>query len=185
MSINRTDALQISRRYATAMFALALEAKKEQALVDEFSVLATAITNNAKLAETLSNPTVTHVQKSAVLAALMKKAGALTKRAVETIAAGGRADLIPTIADDLRARLATHQGEVEATITSARALSSATQKQLTQALATATGKRVQLKLKEDPKVLGGLCIELGSLRLDATLSGALNTLRGQLLAPTH
>ncbi len=185
MSINRTDALQISRRYATAMFALAMEAKKEQTLVDEVCVLATAITDNDNLAATLANATIAHEKKAAILAALINKADALTKRAVETIASGGRADLIPTIAEDLRARLAAHQGEVEATITSAHALSSTTQKQLAASLATATGKKVTLTLKQDASVLGGLCIELGSLRLDATLSGALNNLREHLLAPTH
>ena len=34
-------------------------------------------------------------------------------------------------------------------------------------------------------LLGGLMVELGSLRLDATLSGALNHMRERLLAPTH
>ena len=183
--MNRTDAIQISRRYATAMFDLAVEAKKEKTLVDEFSTLAEAVTGNEQLAATLANPTIHHSQKAAVLEALVKKGDALTRKAVATIAEGGRADLIPTIADDLEQRLAAHTNEIEATVTSARALSAGTQKQLVQSLAEATGKTVKLKLKEDASVLGGLRIELGSLRLDATLAGALNTMREQLLAPTH
>ena len=118
MSMNRTDAIQISRRYATAMFDLAVEAKKEKILVEDFSVLANAITKS----------------------------------------------------DELSAALA---------------LSAATQKQLSQSLADAAGKKVKLKLKEDTSVLGGVKIELGSLLLDATLAGALNTMREQLLAPTN
>ena len=183
--MNRTDAIQISRRYATAMFDLAIEAKKEKTLVEEFSTLAAAVTGNAELAAALANPTIHHSQKAAVLEALVKKGDNVTRRAVAVIAEGGRADLIPTIAEDLAQRLSAYTNEIEATVTSARALSSATQKQLVQSLAEATGKTVKLKLKEDASVLGGLCIELGSLRLDATLAGALNTMREQLLAPTH
>ena len=183
--MNRTDAIQISRRYATAMFDLAVEAKKEKTLVEEFSTLAKAVTTNAELMAALANPTIPHTQKAAVLEALVAKGDGVTKRAVAVIAEGGRADLIPTIAEDLQRRLAAHLGEVVAVVTSARALSSVTQKQLVQSLAEATGKTVKLKLKEDTNVLGGLCIELGSLRLDATLAGALNTMREQLLAPTH
>ena len=185
MSINRTDALQISRRYATAAFALAVEAKKEQKLVEEIAALAAAMHANDSLQETLANPIITHEQKATVLAQVMKTADALTQRTVAVIARGGRASLIPVVAEQLALLLAAHAGQVEATITSARSLSAATQKQLAQALAKATGKTVHLKLKEDTSVLGGLSIELGSLRLDATLAGALNAMRGHLLATTH
>jgi F-type H+-transporting ATPase subunit delta len=72
--------------------------------------------------------------------------------------------------------------ELEAIVTSARPLSAAIKKQLSESLVAATGKEVQLTLKENPAVLGGLLVELGSLRLDATLAGALTTLRSELLA---
>ncbi|MFZ4540938.1 MAG: ATP synthase F1 subunit delta [Rickettsiales bacterium] len=185
MSTNRTDALHIARRYATAIFDLALEAKKEETVVAEWLTLSAAITQNANLSDALENPVVTVAQKAATLQALIARGDQLTQRAVATVAEGGRAALIPVIAQDLRSRLAAHQGELEALVISARALSATTQKQLVQSLTKATGKTVQLKLKEDPSVLGGLCIELGSLRLDATLSGALNSMREHLLVPTH
>ena len=185
MSINRTDALQISRRYATAAFSLAVEAKKTAVMVEEMHTLAAAMRANTNLHDALSSPIVTHAQKATVLAGLLKKAHPLTQRTADVIARGGRADLIPTIADLLQAMLAAELGQVEATITSAHALTPASQKQLMGALAKATGKTVQLKLKNDPAVLGGVCIELGSLRLDATLAGALSNMRAQLLATTH
>lgn len=185
MSTNRTDALTIARRYATAAFALALAAKKAPQLIEEMNVLAAAIHAQQALSAALSNPILSHAQKAEILKAVLKKADALTARTVDVIARGGRADLIPTIAKQLDAMLAAELGEVEATITSARALSAASQKKLVDSLAKATGKTVQLKLQNDPTVLGGVRIELGSLRLDATLAGALSTMRAQLLANTH
>lgn len=185
MSVHHTDALHISRRYATAIFALAVEAKAAPVVVAELSTLAGAIEASPELTEALANPLVSHAQKAAVLAALIAKANSLTQRAVATIAHGGRASLTPVIAQQLRACLSEHQGQVAAIVTSARALPAATQKQLMESLATATGKTVQLDLREDASVLGGVRIEIGSLRLDATLAGALNSMREQLLAPTH
>ena len=185
MSTNRTESLNISRRYATAIFALATEAKKEAIVIGELNTLADAITKTPALSAALASPMVAPSQKVATLAALMKSADPLTQRAVATIAEGGRAAVIPAIAADLSARLAAAQGEVEALVTSARALNASTQKQLVQSLTKATGKTVKLKLKEDASVLGGLMIELGSMRLDATLSGALTYMRPQLLVPTH
>lgn len=182
LSTNHTDAMQISRRYATAIFSLAVEAKKEPIIVGEIATLAEAMKSSPALAEAMANPTLHHAQKASVLAALCSKADALTKRAVETIAQAGRASLLPTIAEELTRRLAIHQGEAEAIITSARPLAASAQKQLAKALADATGKRVKLTLKEDAAVLGGVRIELGSLRLDATLAGALTQMKTQLLA---
>jgi len=183
--MNRTDALQISRRYATAAFALAQETNKAALLVGQMAVLASAIRDNQNLAAALSNPTINHEQKAEVQAQLLNNADALTARTVAVVAHAGRADLLGAIAQQLHEMLARQQGQVEATVTSARALSPASQKHIAAALAKATGKTVQLKLENDPAVLGGVRIELGSLRLDATLAGALATMRAQLLATTH
>ncbi len=185
MSTNRTDALQISRRYATAVFSLATEAGNASVVVAEIGLLAAAIQDSAPLREALANPMISHTQKADVLAALLKTANPLTQRAVAVVARAGRAGLIPVLAEQLHGLLTAHQGEVEAVITSARPLNAQTQQQLVASLATATGKTVQLKLVEDPAVLGGLSIQLGSLRLDATLAGALHSMREQLLAPTY
>jgi F-type H+-transporting ATPase subunit delta len=180
-----TEALPIARRYATAIFALAREAKSESATTADFGTLAAAIRGDAALADALGNPTIANEKKAAVLAALAAKADPLARRAIDSIALGGRASILPVIADQLARMLAAHQGELAATVVSARPLSAAVKQQLSKSLAAATGKEVKLELKEDASVLGGLLIELGSLRLDATLSGALNQMREQLLAPTH
>jgi F-type H+-transporting ATPase subunit delta len=185
LSVHASDATSISRRYATAIFALAAEAKSDATVVGEMEVLARAITGHAPLAETLANPLVSNSQKAKVLAVLISKADTLTQRAVAIVAEGGRASLIPAISTRLSDMLREAQGEVEAVVTSARALSATTKKQLLQSLTKATGKTVKLNLKEDASVLGGLRVEVGSMRLDATLAGALNAMREQLFAPTH
>lgn len=182
MSISRTDAIAAARRYTTAIFALATEKKQETVVVDEISTIGAAITESAELAAALANPLINREQKAAVLAALAKSANPLTQRAIATIADGGRAEIIPVIAELLRAELAAQKGELVAEVTSARALTPAMQKQLSAALAKATGKDVRMQLKEDPSVLGGVAIQLGSLRLDATLAGALTTMRAELIA---
>ena len=123
--------------------------------------------------------------KSDVLAAIAKSADPLTARAIQTLATGGRAELLPTLAELLRAKLSAHRGELVATVTSARPLSANVQRQLETSLANATGKAVQIQLHQDPEILGGLVVQMGSLRLDASLAGALNTMRAHLHAPAH
>lgn len=182
MSNTRTDSTAIATRYATAIFSLATEAKNEAIIVDELAQIAGLTTTHAELHEALHSPLISRADKAAVLADIAKKAGTLTQQSLAIIAEGGRADLLPEVVEILKQKLAETHGEIIAEITSARPLSESVQQQLIQSLARATGKKVQLELKQDPAVLGGVAIQFGSLRLDATLAGALTTMRASLIA---
>lgn len=182
VSISRTDAIAAARRYATAIFALAAEVGQEAVVTAELSTLAAATESHAELRAALANPLISRTEKSSVLAAMAASAAPLTQRSVAVVAGGGRAEILPAIAEVLRGMLAEKQGQLVAEITSARPLSPTIQKQLGEALAKATGKTVQMQLTEDESVLGGVAIQLGSMRLDATLAGALSTMRAELVA---
>lgn len=181
----RTSPSTIAARYATAIFALAVEAKKEAVVVEEIGALGDAVSANAELKTALSSPLLGRTAKGELLAVLSKKANKITEQSLAVLAAQGRADILPYLAKQLRAKLAEAKGELVAEVETARPLSAAVQKQLTAALSKATGKDVQLAITEKPELLGGVAIQLGSQRLDASLSAALNTLRKNLLAPTN
>jgi F-type H+-transporting ATPase subunit delta len=182
MSSNRTERLNIASRYAEAIFSLALAAKKEETVVGALVALSEAIEAHDAAKDTLANPMLTRAAKADFLAALLTKADALAVDAVKTIAAQGRAEVLPEIAELLAKKLAEHKDEMSAEVTSARALSAGEQKEVAAALAKATGKSVKLKLTEDASVIGGLKIRLGSHMLDGTVATALKLMRQQLLA---
>jgi F-type H+-transporting ATPase subunit delta len=64
-----------------------------------------------------------------------------------------------------------------ARVHTARPLDEASRAQLVASLATLTGKNVELQIAEDPALLGGVLVEVGDLRLDATTRGRLGALR--------
>lgn len=178
----RSNEATIANRYATAIFGLAEEAGKETEIVTTIAAIGDAITEHQNLSDALASPLVTRAEKAAVIGALAKKTDKLTQKALSVVTDQGRGELLPQIAEALLAKLAEKNDVVTAEIESARPLSDAMQKQLTESLERATGKKVALSLKENPELLGGVAIQIGSKRLDATLSAALNNLRGQLLA---
>ena len=184
MSSSRTESLTIAKRYATAMFSLSLAEKNHATLVAEFRALAAALAASPELMVTLKNPLLSRAKKAAVLNSIMAKASALTQQSLGVLAAQGRAEQLPYVAAALDALLAAHEGTVVAEITSARPLSKPVEKQLRDALEKATGKGVTLQLHENPALLGGVAIRIGSHLLDATLAGALSTIRTKLLVPT-
>ncbi|MFZ1062111.1 MAG: F0F1 ATP synthase subunit delta [Acidimicrobiales bacterium] len=63
-----------------------------------------------------------------------------------------------------------------ARVHTARPLDRASQTQLVGSLTTLTGKNVELQIAEEPSLLGGVLVEVGDLRLDATTRGRLGVL---------
>jgi len=63
-----------------------------------------------------------------------------------------------------------------ARVHTARPLDEASQAQLVGSLNTLTGKNVELQIAEEPSLLGGVLVEVGDLRLDATTRGRLGVL---------
>ncbi|PZP86208.1 MAG: ATP synthase F1 subunit delta [Azospirillum brasilense] len=185
MGATRSSASVLANRYATAIFSLATEAKQEALIVEEFSAVARAVEAHAELSAALASPLLDRAAKAEILVAVAKKASPATQQAVRIVAEQGRADVLGRVAQALRSKLARANGEIEAVVESARPLAESVQKQLAESLSKATGKKVQLTLQENPELLGGVAVQIGSQRLDASLSAALNTMRKELLAPTN
>jgi F-type H+-transporting ATPase subunit delta len=64
-----------------------------------------------------------------------------------------------------------------ARVHAARALDDASQAELVRSLSALTGKDVELQIADQPDLLGGVLVEIGDLRLDATTRGRLGALR--------
>ena len=69
------------------------------------------------------------------------------------------------------------RGEITAEVTSARTLSDAQQAALLETLRASVGKKVQLDLKVDPALIGGLVVKVGSRMIDSSLRSKLQRLQ--------
>ena len=76
-----------------------------------------------------------------------------------------------------RALVAQHKGEVTAEVTVAEALKDQHVDALRAALKSVTGKDVDLDIKIDPAILGGLVVKLGSRMVDSSLRTKLNGIK--------
>lgn len=184
MSSSRTDISQIAARYATALFSLADADKALDAVVSDLAVLADAVRGDAALARLLDHPLLSRAAKAEAVCAVLAAQGAhaLTLKAVERIAEGGRLAALPAIYDAFAALLADARGIVHATVISARALTKQEESAIAQQLRDALGKEVVLGLKQDASLIGGLKIRLGSKELDMSIAARLDQIKRALLA---
>lgn len=111
-----------------------------------------------------------------VEALLTGKVHTVTLSLAKFVIEGGRArDVVGTL-DFLVDYVARARDWRVARVHTARPLDDQSQSQLLNSLSALTGKSVELQIDEDPSLLGGVLIEVGDLRLDATTRGRLGTL---------
>ncbi len=71
-----------------------------------------------------------------------------------------------------------------ARVHTARPLDERSRRDLVTSLSSLTGKNVELQIADSPELLGGILVEIGDLRLDATTRGRLGALR-DAVSPGH
>jgi F-type H+-transporting ATPase subunit delta len=119
-----------------------------------------------------------------VQALLADKVDTVTLELARFVIAGGRPrDVVGTL-DYLVDYVARARDWRVARVHTARALDEQSQADLVASLSSLTGKNVELQIADDPELLGGVLVEIGDLRLDATTRGRLGALR-DAVASSH
>ena len=94
----------------------------------------------------------------------------------------GRIEQLPRVAAEFRRLDNARQGITLATATSAAPLNPDEVRALTARMEQLTGGRVELDLKIDPSLLGGLVVRIGDRLIDGSVRGRLERLRNQLVS---
>jgi F-type H+-transporting ATPase subunit delta len=119
-----------------------------------------------------------------VQALLGNKVDAVTLALARFVIEGGRPrDVVGTL-DYLVDYVARARDWRVARVHTARPLDEQSQTDLVTSLSALTGKNVELQIADSPELLGGVLVEIGDLRLDATTRGRLGALR-EAVSPGH
>jgi F-type H+-transporting ATPase subunit delta len=119
-----------------------------------------------------------------VEALLGGKVDAVTLALAKFVVSGGRArDVVGTL-DYLVDYVAKARDWRVARVHTARPLDEQSQADLIASLSALTGKNVELQVADSPELLGGVLVEIGDLRLDATTRARLGALR-EAVSPGH
>jgi F-type H+-transporting ATPase subunit delta len=172
----------LAGRYATAVFELAQEARSVDALEKDFASLRGMIANSADLARLVRSPVFGHEEQGKAMKAVLEAMGTstLATQFVLTLAAKRRLFALVDIIDAFGRLLANQRGEVQAEVTSARALSDAETADLKAVLKAKLGREPRLETKVDPTLLGGLVVKVGSRMIDSSLRTKLTGIRAAM-----
>ena len=167
-------------RYATALFELALDAKAVDAVKADLDRFETMIASSADLHRLVRSPVFGAEEQARALAAVLDKAGigGLAANFLKLVTSNRRLFAVRDMIRGFRALVAKWKGEVAAEVTVAEKLSDQHLDALKSALKSVTGgKAVDLAVKVDPAIIGGLVVKLGSRMVDSSLRTKLNAIK--------
>jgi F-type H+-transporting ATPase subunit delta len=170
------------RIYARALFDAAREKGRLETVREELGDLASALDGVPELAALLVNPETDSKVKADVLERVLGGADELVRNFARLVVEKGRAGELRAIAEEFEALVAAEQHVIDVELTTAHSLSDDEFGRILGRIEQAAGRRVQASRSVDPSLIGGLILQAGSLRLDASVRGRLERLRIQLSA---
>ncbi len=166
-------------RYATALFELARETNAIDAVKADVERFDALIGESADLSRLVRSPVFSADEQLHALTAVLDRAGigGLAARFLKLVTSNRRLFAVRDIIRGYRELVAAHKGEATAEITVAETLKDDHIAALKSALKAISGKDVDLDIKIDPAIIGGLVVKLGSRMIDTSLRTKLNAIR--------
>ena len=169
------------RMYARSLFQAAREQDKLDVVNRELGEFTAAIADVPQLRNVLSNPELDAADKATVLGEILADADELTRNFVLLVTEKGRATELEEIYREFEALVAAEQRRLTVELTTAFELSDEEADSIVKKIQAASGRDVEATRKVDPSLIGGIVLQAGSMRADASLKGRLDRLRHDLL----
>jgi F-type H+-transporting ATPase subunit delta len=171
----------IARRYAGAMFELALKQNSLERTLEDVQGLASLFARRT-LAYLLREPRVAARRKEQALReALGTRVLPTSLNLALLVVQRGLVDLMPYIAAELQQLTFDYRNQVTAEVTTATRMDAQQEALIRQALEERTGKTILLQTRVDPGILGGVIARVGDQIIDGSVQQRLQALRRQLL----
>ena len=165
----------LAGRYAAALFQASAAKSEDQRVAEELGIARDSLLDAAA---PLRHPRVSVADKKKLLhASLDGKVGATTLRFLELLVEKKRYELFAMVAAVYGRLAADKRGAAKAVVRTAGPLSADAQNALAARLKVFTGKDVELEIKEEPELIGGVSVKIGDWVLDSSLRGQLRRLR--------
>ena len=143
---------------------------------DQLAELADALEASPELEAFLANPQLDPGAKASILEEVTEGGDPIVRNFVRLVASKGRAGQLRPIAEEFEAIVDREQGRLKVELTTddeARAIVAKIEQ--------SSGRTVEASRSVDPDLIGGMILQAGSLRVDASVRGRLDRLRRELV----
>jgi F-type H+-transporting ATPase subunit delta len=168
---------EAARVYAEALFDVAKDKGKLDAVRDELAQFVDAVDGNRELQVFLFSPYFSSAEKVAGLKRAVSDADAELVNFLELLIEKQRMPEIFRIRRQLDELWKQENRRIDVTVTSAVALEPSVVEKVGEEIERQTGQKVELSSRVDAEILGGIVLQVGNKVLDASIRSRLEKLR--------
>lgn len=183
MASRGDDLSGVAGRYASALYDLASERGATEEVAASLAGFASLIDESKDLQRLVKSPVFSAQEQIKALDPILAGAeiSGVAANFIRLVASKRRLFVLPAIIAAYRRLHDAAKGVVHADVTVAAPLAAHHESALREALAGVTGgKTIDLEVKVDPSIIGGVVVKLGSRMLDASLKTKLNSIRTRM-----
>lgn len=181
MATDSVFALKYAHAFANVAVSAGLDVAAAQAQMRAF---AETLDGSAELREVLMDPSIPGDQKLAVVDAIAERLGLMreVRNFIALIVDHHRLGDLNEIVSEYHRVADAGQGVADVVITSARALNEDDRRDLEQQVARLAGSRIRVQYEQDPSLLGGAVVTIGSTVYDGSVRGQLHGMKQALIS---
>ena len=169
------------RIYARALFDAAKDRDRLAQVREDLGDFVAAVEEVPELRSLLRDPVLDPKEKAAALDSILGGVDELVRNFLLLVAEKNRTAQIEEIAHEFDRLVAAEERRLEVELTTAFELSDKDAKSIVAQIEKASGREVDATRSVDPELIGGLILQAGSMRVDASVRGRLNRLRHELV----
>lgn len=174
----------VHRTYARSLFAAAKEAGRVPAVREQLADFAEAARQVPELQELLRNPQLDRRAKTAAVDAVLGEGDPLVRNLIRLLVEKRRGGEVEEVAREFERLAAIEEGQLTVALTTAFELSDDEARAIVGQIEQASGRKVEATRAVDPSLIGGVVLQAGTLRVDASLRGRLERLSRELATRT-
>jgi len=174
---------QVARRYTTALFRTAKRISQVGRILDDLKAIADFLRKDPNLKKFLEAPQIQDQYKRELLTTTFEH---LVSEALFSflilVLQKHRIKYLLAMAEEYERLVKEDQGILQAHVITARALDPVFNHRLKEELEKNTGKRIEMILVIEPKIIGGIIVILGNKIIDKSIRHQLDELKEEMLA---
>lgn len=173
----------VAGRYASALFALAQESRSADKVAADLANFTLLAAGSADLRRLVASPVFTAEEQGKAIDKVLALAGisGIAANFIRLVAAKRRLFALSDMIKAYGALNDAAKGVTRADVTAAHALNDSQLAALKTQLSEITkGKSVEVAVKVDPAIIGGLIVKLGSRMVDGSIRTKLNSIRTRM-----
>jgi F-type H+-transporting ATPase subunit delta len=169
----------VAGRYASALFELARDQRAVDAVAGDLDRFDTLIRESPDLQRLVRSPVFTAEEQGKAVGAILDQAGigGLAGNFIRLVTTNRRLFALPDMIRGYRKLVAESKGIVRAEVRLAEPPSDRVLNDIKAALREVANAEVDVDVKVDPNLIGGMVVQMGSRMVDASLRTRLNAIR--------